>query len=393
MGKMGRGMELGKERARRPKVWLHARWVSLVPALILIFFVASAAISPRTTQAVDEPADPIIPATTAPTDAAPPVSPSVAPGSADQPTTIPAAFAGGLNSPASVVPTVATQPTETPIPTPTATAVPSATATASATAIPAMPTPSGPTATPNQGAAGNAQPVDGVIRVPVLMYHYIRVNPVASDRLGFNLSVTPADFAAQMEWLVKNGYHAVFPSELAAALTQGAPLPTKPVVLTFDDGYRDFYDQAWPVLRQFGLKASTAVITNAVDKGDRGDVQYMNWNMIKELDKSGMVEIASHTQSHPDLSRTAPGPRWLELAKSKEIIEQQIGHPCTSFVYPSGKYDGATVSDARRAGYQIAFTTNDGKVRVPQDSGPILTLPRVRVAGGTTIASFARNIG
>jgi peptidoglycan/xylan/chitin deacetylase (PgdA/CDA1 family) len=381
-------MEPEKERARRPAGgWPHARWVSIVPALILIFFVASAAISPRTTQAVNEPADPITPATTVPTDIAPSPTPTIMPISTDQRTTAPAAFASGLNTSVNVAP-----PTATPTPLLTATATPIATAV-SPTAVPPTATPSGPTATPNQGAAGNAQPVDGMIRVPVLMYHYIRINPVASDRLGYNLSVTPADFAAQMQWLVTNGYHTVFPSELTAALTQGAPLPTKPIVLTFDDGYRDFYDQAWPVLKQYGLKASSAVITNFVDKGDRGDTMYMNWNMVKELDRSGLVEIASHTLSHPDLSRTAPAQRWQELSRSKEIIEQQIGHPCTAFVYPSGKYDGATVSDASRAGYQIAFTTNDGKVRVPQDSGAMLVLPRVRIAGGTTLAGFARNVG
>ncbi|MDQ6908861.1 MAG: polysaccharide deacetylase family protein, partial [Chloroflexota bacterium] len=209
----------------------------------------------------------------------------------------------------------------------------------------------------------------------------------------YGLSVTPADFAAQMEWLVKNGYHAVFPSELTAAMTQSAPLPTKPIVLTFDDGYRDFYDQAWPVLKQYGLKSSSAVVTNFADKGDRGDLQYMNWNMIKELDQSGMVEIASHTQSHPDLTRMSTGQRWAELSQSKALIEQQLGHPCATFIYPSGRYDGATVADAKRAGYQIAFTTNDGKVRAPQDTGVILQLPRVRVAGGTTLAGFAKNLG
>jgi peptidoglycan/xylan/chitin deacetylase (PgdA/CDA1 family) len=383
-------MKPGKVGGRQPaKVWLHARWVSLVPALILIFFVASAAISPRTTQAVDEPADPIIPATTVPTEMSQ-APPSVVPTPTDQPAVTPVSpAASGLTSLSAGM-----SPTATPIPVPTATATPVPTATAiPATAIPATATPSGPTATPNQGAAGNAQPVDGVIRVPVLMYHYIRINPVASDRLGYNLSITPADFAAQMEWIVTNGFHTIFPSELTAAITQGAPLPTKPIVLTFDDGYRDFYDQAWPVLKRFGLKSSSAVITNFADKGDRGDVMYMNWNMIRELDQSGMVEIASHTQSHPDLTRVSVGNRWLELSKSKEIIEQQLGHPCNTFVYPSGKYDGATVSDARRAGYQIAFTTNEGKVRVPQDSGPILTLPRVRIAGGTTIAGFAKGIG
>jgi peptidoglycan/xylan/chitin deacetylase (PgdA/CDA1 family) len=225
------------------------------------------------------------------------------------------------------------------------------------------------------------------------MYHYIRVNPVASDRLGFNLSVTPTDFAAQMEWLVKNGYHTVFPSELSAAMTQGASLPTKPIVLTFDDGYRDFYAAAWPVLKQFGLKSSSGLITSFIDRGDRGDAMYMSWNMVKELDQSGMVEFASHTVSHADLTRLSPAQRWTELSKSKEVIEGQLAHPCLSFIYPSGKYNGAIVSDAQRAGYQIAFTTNDGKVRSPQDTGIILQLPRVRVAGGTTLPTFGKNLG
>jgi len=381
VGKSGRGMEPGKQDVRRPaRGWLRARWVSLFPALILIFFVASAAISPRTTQAVDESADPLtsssLPASS--------LSPSATQRAADPITATPVAFvAGSLTSTNDNA-----QPTATPMPAPTATPAPTIPAP---TTVP--PTPSGPTPTPNQGAAGNAQPVDGTIRVPVLMYHYIRVNPVAGDRLGYGLSVTPTDFAAQMGWLVENGYHAVFPSELSAAMTQSAPLPTKPIVITFDDGYRDFYDQAWPVLRRYGLKSASAVVTNFVDKGDRGDLQYMNWNMIKELDQSGMVEIASHTQSHPDLTRMSAAQRWTELAKSKDLIEQHLGHPCTSFVYPSGRYDGATVADARRAGYQIAFTTNGGAVRAPQDTGIILQLPRVRVPGSTTIAGFARNLG
>jgi peptidoglycan/xylan/chitin deacetylase (PgdA/CDA1 family) len=105
-----------------------------------------------------------------------------------------------------------------------------------------------------------------------------------------------------------------------------------------------------------------------------------------------MVEIASHTQSHPDLTRIPAAQRWAELSQSKDLIEQRLGHPCATFVYPSGRYDGATVADAKRAGYQIAFTTNNGKVRAPQDGGVILQLPRVRVAGGTTIAGFAKNL-
>ncbi|MDQ2785746.1 MAG: polysaccharide deacetylase family protein [Chloroflexota bacterium] len=377
-------MEPEKHGKCRPATaWLHARWVSIVPALILLFFVASAAMSPRPTQAVDQSADPIMP----PALPTPPLSaPSATPDVSGPVTALSVAFtADGLNGTDDVA-----QPTATPLPVPPATPAPTIPA---ATIVPPTATPSGPTPTPNQGAGGNAQPVDGTIRVPVLMYHYIRINPIASDRLGYGLSVTPTDFAAQMDWLVKNGYHTVFPSELTAAMTQHAPLPTKPIMLTFDDGYRDFYDQAWPVLKQRGLKSSSAVVTNFADKGDRGDLLFMTWDMIEELDRSGMVEIASHTQSHPDLTQLSTEQRWTELSRSKDRIERHLSHPCPTFFYPSGRYNDATVADVKRAGYQIAFTTNGGKVRAPQDSGAILQLPRVRVAGGTTLAGFAENLG
>ncbi len=379
-------MEPGNYSDRRPaKAWLHVRWVSIVPALILLFFVTGAAISPGPTPTVVDSADPIVP----PALLAPPLlSASATPNATSPVTAIPVAFtASGANGTKSQD---VARPTMMPLPVPVATASPTI---ATATTVSPTATPSGPIPTPNQGVAGNAQPVDGTIRVPVLMYHYIRVNPVASDRLGYGLSVTPTDFEAQMGWLVKNGYHTVFPSELTAALTQHVPLPTKPIVLTFDDGYRDFYDQAWPVLKQYGLKSSSAVVTTFADKGDQGDLGFMNWNMITELDRSGMVEIASHTQSHPDLTKTSAGQRWAEISRSKEVIEQKLGHHCEAFVYPSGRYDGATVADTKRADYQIAFTTDGGKVRNPQDGSVILQLPRVRVAGGTTLAGFAENLG
>src|SRR5260221_3090993 len=78
-------------------------------------------------------------------------------------------------------------------------------------------------------------------QVPVLMYHYIRVNPDPNDKVGFNLSVTPWDFSAQLDWLAQHGYHSITLDDLGANLFYHIKLPPKPVVLTFDDGYRDFY--------------------------------------------------------------------------------------------------------------------------------------------------------
>jgi peptidoglycan/xylan/chitin deacetylase (PgdA/CDA1 family) len=370
----------------RPAGWLRSRWFGLVSAAVLVFFAVTTIINPGKTAAVAN-IDPILsPALAASSDQDPAPTPTQVPPSLQAPLNQPG-IAGSLN--ASVASPIV--PTET-ITVPSATPVPAAATAPTATPIPSTAIPSGPTPTPDMGAPGNAVPVDGMIRVPVLMYHYIRVNPNPRDTTGFGLSVTPADFAAQIDWLVNNGYHAVFPSELYAALTQGAPLPTKPIVLTFDDGYRDFYDQAWPVLKQAGMKSSSAVITAYADKGDRGDQMYMAWWQIRELDKSGMVEFASHTQFHGNLAAMTAAQRWTELTQSKATIEQQLGHPCLAIVYPSGQFNGAVVADSQRAGYQIAFTTQSGKVRVPQDGGLALQLPRVRVAGGTSLPNFIRNL-
>lgn len=368
-------MKPAQHRARpRAKVRLRPRWFGLLPAVILLFFVASTTINPRSTEATNDFDPAISPGFVS---AAGDIDPTTPPGTPVPPPAIAGGLSGTSQSP--VVPTATVVvPTTTPVP--------------SATAVPPTPTPAGPVPTPDKGAAGNAVPVDGVIRVPVLMYHYIRINPNPRDSVGFGLSVTPADFAAQIDWLVNNGYHAVFPSELYAALTQGAPLPTKPIVLTFDDGYRDFYDQAWPVLKQAGMKSSSAIITSAIDKGDRGDQMYMAWWQVRELDKSGLVEFASHTVSHNNLAGLSAAQRWNELTQSKALIEQQLGHPCTSIVYPSGSFNGAVVADASRAGYQIAFTTQSAVVRVPRDAGLALQLPRVRVPGGISLNNFIRNL-
>lgn len=394
------------------------RWF---PALILLFFIVSAAIAPNSVRDRTLAAGPsVVPGESTdtasaaaalatglaapPSGAVPMIAATPVPATAP-PATITLSPMPPTDMPPTPAPATSAAPPMAPVAVPAATDTPApapATVTATPTTAPALPAfvvptvqpiPTGPTATPDRGAPGIAAPVGGTIPVPVLMYHYIRINPLASDSVGFGLSVTPLNFAAQMDWIVANGYHSVLPSELRAALTEGASLPTKPIVITFDDGYRDFYNEAWPVLKRLGLKSSIAVITAYADKGDAGDQSYMNWGMIRELDRTGMVEVASHTVFHADLSRASAAQRWTELSRSKDAIEEKLAHPCQSLVYPSGMYNDAVVADARRAGYQIAFTTRSGKVRVAQDGGAMLVLPRVRVSGGETLATFAGDVG
>ena len=102
------------------------------------------------------------------------------------------------------------------------------------------------------------------VSVPVLMYHYIRVNQNPNDKVGYNLSVTPDNFRAQMDYLATHGYHTVSLDEMGAALLSHAQLPSRPIVITFEDGYVDCHDSAFPILQSHNFKAVSFVITGLV---------------------------------------------------------------------------------------------------------------------------------
>lgn len=155
------------------------------------------------------------------------------------------------------------------------------------------------------------------LRVPILMYHYIRLNPDPNDKLGFNLSVTPTDFDSQMQYLASNGYNSVDVATLVNALKNKTSLPIKTVVITFDDGYRDFYTTAFPILKKYNLHAESYVISGFVEGRD-----YMTWAMLKEVQSSGLVTIGSHTINHYYLTSLNTPSLITELNQSKAQIEK-----------------------------------------------------------------------
>jgi len=222
------------------------------------------------------------------------------------------------------------------------------------------------------------------VRVPILEYHYVRVNPDPRDRLGFNLSVTPADFAEQMDWLRASGYHAIDLADLRAYFTERTPLPARPVVLTFDDGYDDFYTAAFPVLQTHGFKAVSYVVPGFLDHP-----RYMTTEQVRAVDEGG-VEVAAHTMHHVDLTKASPAQLALEVQGSRSALEQIVGHPVLDFCYPSGKFDAAVVAEVQRAGFQSATTEQPG---TGIGWSPRLTWPRVRVMGGERLEQFVASLG
>jgi peptidoglycan/xylan/chitin deacetylase (PgdA/CDA1 family) len=217
--------------------------------------------------------------------------------------------------------------------------------------------------------------------IPILMYHYVRTVTDPNDTIGVNLSVTPEKFAAQMQYLADNGYTTLTMGEVHAILAGALPLPTKPIALTFDDGYRDFYTAAWPVLKRHNFKATNYVVTSVI-----GLEPYMTWAMIQELDATGLIEIGAHTRTHPDLRAMGKDKRWDEIVGSKAILEEGLGHPVGSFCYPAGYYTAEVLADVRRAGYISAVTTTYGSKQNIQDA---LELPRIRVNGPDSLAGWA----
>ena len=244
---------------------------------------------------------------------------------------------------------------------------------------PPIPTPlddpvSSPPPTPVHNFVGSS------LVVPILMYHYIRVNPVATDKVGFGLSVPPDTFATQMAYLRSAGAHTVTLDQVAQALNGGPSLPPRSVVLTFDDGHNDFATEAVPIMKKYGF-----VGTDFVVPGFLGHTTYMTATQVQQVDAMGMV-IGAHTVHHIALASVPLSVAQAEIDGSKQLLEQLLGHPVLDFAYPYGSYDPAVGALVKAAGFRDAATTYSSDV---QYTALPFVLNRYKVMGGESLAAFA----
>lgn len=240
-------------------------------------------------------------------------------------------------------------------------------------------TPSTTTATPTIAVAANPTPPQkkgafDKISIPILMYHYIRVVTDPNDKLGIGLSVTPDKFATQLDYLNQLGYKTITFNDVLTG-----NIPDKPIILTFDDGYQDFYDTAVPELKKHNMTAVSYVIANKIGGA------FMTAPEIKELSDEGF-EIGSHTLNHIDLSKANTATSTTEITESKSKLETITGKKVVSFCYPSGKYNDETVKIVSTSGYSFATTTNNG---IGQFKTPF-TLSRYRMNGDTNIKIYIK---
>lgn len=203
--------------------------------------------------------------------------------------------------------------------------------------------------------------------VPVLMYHSIDNNYKASK-----LSVSPESFKRQMEFLHNNGYNVISLEKIAYYLKNKVKIPPKTVSITFDDGFLNNYEVAYPVLKKYGIPAAIFVIVDKV--GEHG---YLGWKEIKEMSDSGLITIGSHTLSHRWLPYMGTEQLRSELSESKRILEENIGKPVRALCYPYGSKNDRVEREARLAGYACAAAIGPGPYSPFDD---VYSIKRIKIS-------------
>lgn len=186
--------------------------------------------------------------------------------------------------------------------------------------------------------------------VPVICYHYIGEDPSGKSPL----IISEEKFKEHLKTIKDNGYITLTMEELNDYLFKDRPIPEKSVVITFDDGSIDNYTKAFPILKEFNVKATMYVISDYINRSG-----YINSDQIKEMSDYG-IDIESHTVSHRRLSTLSYEEQLKELKDSKEAIQKLTGKPVIAIAYPEGKYNEDTKKATIEAGYSMGFTVDRG---------------------------------
>jgi peptidoglycan/xylan/chitin deacetylase (PgdA/CDA1 family) len=206
-------------------------------------------------------------------------------------------------------------------------------------------------------------------KVPVMMYHDI----LPQKEVFFD--VTPEEFEAHLKLIQAKGLTPISMDQLVTHLRTGLPLPEKPILLTFDDGYLGHYTYVYPLLKKYNYPALFSIYTDKIDKrlGRPG----VTWEQVREMATDPLVTIASHSVTHRIMTDLSPSEIQMELQQSKQILESALGIPIRYFTYPEGKYNAAIAEAVKEAGYIAALTMNDAEDRLAGQSETLLAIDRI----------------
>ncbi|RLJ80368.1 polysaccharide deacetylase family protein [Pedobacter alluvionis] len=212
-------------------------------------------------------------------------------------------------------------------------------------------------------------------QVPILCYHQVRNWKPTDGKVGKDYIVEIQNFKDQMKMLADSGYHTILPDQLYAYLNTGAALPSKPIMLTFDDTDLDQFTIVRPTLDKLGYKAVYFIMTVSIGKKGKF-VDYMSKEQIKQLSDEGNV-IGSHTYDHKNFKKYA-GKDWEEqLDKPTKKLEEITGKKMTEFAYPFGLWNAEGIPELKKRGFRMAFQLSTKR----DEKDPLFTIRRIIASG------------
>lgn len=193
------------------------------------------------------------------------------------------------------------------------------------------------------------------VKVPIFVYHYVEYVKDQKDTTRKLLATSPRVFEAQIVTLKENGYKFITFKDVERYLQGVQKLPEKPIIITFDDGYEDFYTDVFPIIKKHSIQVTQYLVADFIGKPN-----YLKDEQIRILIKSGLVEFGSHTLTHVNLNTVPALHASYEISESKSSLERRYQMPISTFAYPYGAYTEEIARIVEKEGYLTAVTTEDG---------------------------------
>ncbi|MBU3111036.1 polysaccharide deacetylase family protein [Clostridium lacusfryxellense] len=218
------------------------------------------------------------------------------------------------------------------------------------------------------------------VKIPVLMYHNLTIASKSSNPL----IIPQKTFRAHMSYLKKNGYNTISMDQLNNYLKNKASLPSKPVVITFDDGYVSNYTLAYPILKANKQKATVFMIAAYIDTNKR----FLTSKQIKAMDANG-IRIENHTNKHEKLATLTYANQLTTITKTKQVLEKLLGRKVNYIAYPYGSYNSNTIKAAKVAGCTLGLSTEAG---LTSRADNVYSVNRIFVNVSDTTSTLARKL-
>lgn len=211
---------------------------------------------------------------------------------------------------------------------------------------------------------------DNKVKIPIIMYHYVEYTKDLNDLVRMRLDTSPAVFEGHLRAIKNAGYETYFVKDVPDILSGAIHYSTKSAILTFDDGYKDFYQSVFPLLKKYHVRATVYVIYDYI-----GRPGFLNDEEIKELIDSDLVEIGSHTLSHVYLKSASQEVARKQISESKKKFEERFPVSIKTIAYPYGAFNANNIEWTKEAGYTAAVSVIPGTM---QSFDTILYLSRIR---------------